>query len=451
MAFASLKDFPPSPGSGKKNMKQFIRRRRWSRTRIHSVKIRDVLMGKNLDHFVDGKDGSSLKQKIETLLGWRKANKKYETSNNMSVPSPLSTSADVGKTSKSAPILGRRSFEIIDDDVVLEEVFEQEQRFGTHQEWTDPINSNNLKRWSCRDGSVSSATFSDVAPQLPSGFKWVGHWNIDNSTKYSDKVDDDGWSYANTFWPVLISGNDTDFPTGSKTNTVKDKARRRRWIRHRRRMAENEEAVASLPEMADMPQEPKAPHFHSSKQLDALDLPPSPSETEQRTHKRNASEQLLEVLDLSAPITQRGDGQDEEDFFDNEPETPTFSSQNTRNLFREGSGPLSEGLQRLPLSPDRKDLRHSQDLCDAPNAEEVANLGEPTCLSVPRTPEGEAILTDRTPLSEEAGTNERKSAKDELEEFYEIDPQQQETEEVAFEEKVEEEEKEKDQNEDPKE
>jgi hypothetical protein len=437
MAFSGLKDFPPSPGSGKKNMKQFIRRRRWSRTRIHSVKIRDVLMGKNLDLNVDGKDGSSLKQKIETLLGWRKSNKKYEANAPMEEPFPhlRAGAPDVGKTSKSAPVstgARRRSLEVSDGDVVLEEVFEQEQRLGSHQEWTDPINSKNLKRWSCRDGSASSAAFSEAAPQLPPGFKWVGHWNIDNSTEYSEMVDDDGWSYANTFWPILISRDgDTDFPTGSKTNTAKDKARRRRWIRHRRRITENEEALAaSMPEMEDddLLHEPKNPHSHSSKQLDALDLPPSPSESEHRTkHKRNASEQLLEVLDLSAPLTQRGEaGEDGEE---EECSTPKFNS-NAQNLFREGSGPLSEGLQRLPLSPgpDRKDW----------DADDVTQGNNPLVEPPPprlvsgvagNTPEREAaaalIDPTLTMSEEEADTSgDKPSLKEEVEEFYEIDPGQ---------------------------
>ena len=339
MAFSGLKDFPPDPGSGKKTMKQFIRRRRWSRTRIHSVKISDVLMGKNVDNVIDldAKDGSSLKQKIETLLGWRKAGKAhYDSSEDSQLSSNLSNVPSTKGSIDGSALKKRRSSEILDKDVVLEEIFEQEQRVGSHQ-WTDPINAKNLKRWSCRDGSISSATFKEAAPALPSGFKWVGHWNIDNSTKYSDRVDEDGWTYGQSFWPILIHGENTDFPTGSRIQTESDKARRRRWIRHARKIVGDEEDAS--PEAEDLAEEPKAsPQTHNSKQLDALDLPPSPSEKDNLTmHKRNASEHLFEVLDLSTTASLR-----DEEYELGECPTPTMTSPQT-----EHAGPLAAGLRRL--------------------------------------------------------------------------------------------------------
>mmetsp|Transcript_5398 Transcript_5398/g.9742 ORF Transcript_5398/g.9742 Transcript_5398/m.9742 type:complete len:994 (-) Transcript_5398:50-3031(-) len=262
MAFSSLKDFPPPPDSGLKTMKHYVRRRRWLRTRIHTLKIREVLTKKDIEE--------SLGKKIEALLGWRRQS-----------PTPKS---DTQRNEQNV---------VQNTDQVLEELFEQEERIGRHNEWIPPLST---KRWSNRDGT-SSAEFSEVAPALPDQWKWVGHWNIDNSKNYSDRVDDDGWTYIKK-----LDNSSFDFPTGTRMQTMENKARRRRWIRHRRRIREDE----------------------------ALPVPVSPEvDSPSHHHNRAHSSSMLDVLDLSGTYKK----EEEEDFY-----SPGETSE--RNLASEGESQM---------------------------------------------------------------------------------------------------------------
>ena len=153
MAFSSLKDFPPaSTEAGKKTMKKFIRRRRWTRTRIHSQKIREVLMGKDSEALLgssgasDSDDPTSMKAKIETLLGWRKPGKKPSNLDSswtaLSLDgSQLSTSGNTGKSQSQefAKKEAEANAALSPKDVQIGEIFEQEERIGSHNEWGAPI------------------------------------------------------------------------------------------------------------------------------------------------------------------------------------------------------------------------------------------------------------------------------------------------------------------------
>jgi len=298
MAFSGLKDYPPSdPEHAKKTMKKFVRRRRWIRTRIHSGRMKDVLMRRNSSIG----DGKSVKAKIETLLGWRKPDL---------AQSLAESTSPIGADERSDPIATPEQptdrLEI-GQDVVLVEMFEQEERVGSHNEWTAPID-NTLKRFSNRDGSATSALFSDVSPSLPTGFKWVGHWNIDNSKEHHERIDEDGWSYGKDFAELMREN-------GSKMQTMEKKARRRRWIRHQRRMNEEEELAS--PQL-DLPNLPPVDARSSRSSIQALDLPGSPSEERQGAiphHRRSSSKSALDVLDLAASnqFGENGESRDSEE------------------------------------------------------------------------------------------------------------------------------------------
>ena len=256
-------------------MKHYVRRRRWLRTRIHTLKIREVLTKKDIEE--------SLGKKIEALLGWRRQS-----------PTPKS---DTQRNEQNV---------VQNTDQVLEELFEQEERIGRHNEWIPPLST---KRWSNRDGT-SSAEFSEVAPALPDQWKWVGHWNIDNSKNYSDRVDDDGWTYIKK-----LDNSSFDFPTGTRMQTMENKARRRRWIRHRRRIREDE----------------------------ALPVPVSPEvDSPSHHHNRAHSSSMLDVLDLSGTYKK----EEEEDFY-----SPGETSE--RNLASEGESQMEAEAEAV-LEMDAK-------------------------------------------------------------------------------------------------
>ena len=339
LAFSSLKDYPVEPGSGKKTKKHFVRRRRWIRTRIHSWKIRDVLTSKApasgpMAFDKDISKDASLKSKIEMLLGWRKKDKLPSAIIERQREAALDDDDDasgiapyvVQENTSRAPsdVRSERdadSRRTESKDVILEEVFEHEQRIGSHSEWTAPINAGNLKRWSTRRCSVCSNLFNEVAPALPPGWKWVGDWNIDNSTEYAHKLDHDGWTYGRSFFPNLIktaSGSGLPaFPGGERKQSIEHKARRRRWIRHRRRVGEDEDPKSTGDTVCP---EVDSNEVHNSRGLVALDLESSPVQSP--VHRRTGSKQLLEVLDLSGTV----DTRDGPDVSDSSESSVTFTS-----------------------------------------------------------------------------------------------------------------------------
>jgi len=367
MAFSSLKDFPPPPGSGKKNMKQFIRRRRWSRTRIHSLKIREVLMDGNASDVLGG--DSTLKAKIESLLGWRRVERREKAKDFASPqaqvaaapisPSSFSRSVAAGSDSRApstievSPVARRKSGSLemsVGQDVILEEIFEQEERADAEGEWKAPAGS--LKRWANRNGSFSSSDLEDFearAGLLPTGWKWVGHWIIDNTM-----VDGEGWLYAAEFGPMLLkSGEGKEVPAGSKEPSPECGARRRRWIRHRRCIGDEDPSVTVSTPVPG----------HSSMQLDALDLPPSPSETESgqppkpasKIHRRSSSKSTIDVLDLSTPLTYEKEGWGGE-----ECSTPTLSPKKSSvKTSPGGGGPLAAHLETLERKLSEASIENS--------------------------------------------------------------------------------------------
>ncbi|EQC35369.1 hypothetical protein SDRG_07081 [Saprolegnia diclina VS20] len=110
---------------------------------------------------------------------------------------------------------------IIDEEVALEEIFEN-QRVHIFGKWEpNHLWPTDRPRFSNREGTKELA-FDGVTP--PRGWTWTSEWKIDN--KYTE-CDEEGWSYA------------TDFPrfkvhlAKGKSNARKggNSVRRRRWIR----------------------------------------------------------------------------------------------------------------------------------------------------------------------------------------------------------------------------
>ena len=345
MAFSGLKDYPPaSAEAAKKTMKKFVRRRRWIRTRIHTGKIRDVLSRQN-------SPGDSVKRKIEVLLGWKKPEVEDQSASIETTPEAKQERAEEEAMPEAGPATLEKSGSgdsvRIGQDVILSEVFEQEVRVGSHNEWVAP-HAGGLKRWSNKDASLSSHKFADVAPNLEEGFKWVGHWMIDNS-RDSLGCDDDGWSYS-----AEIS--DLVGEKGSKVQTLGDRIKRRRWIRHQRRLNEGEESATS-PQL-DLPMPADARASHNSIQLDALDLPESPNPTGHgeiaKPHRRSSSRSLVDVLDLSGTYEKEdgGGAAGAEDDLMVLPAPPKAA----RAPRKSSLGPLAEHLPELERRSSRSSL-----------------------------------------------------------------------------------------------
>ncbi|XP_062108869.1 uncharacterized protein LOC133819601 isoform X1 [Humulus lupulus] len=115
---------------------------------------------------------------------------------------------------------------------VAEEIF-QNQRYQPSSGWGNNwsgLGSVEPGPWSSRDFLNSSKDFSE--PPLLPGWRWSSAWTID---KYQF-VDKDGWAYGPDFpslrWP----------PTSSKSCTKSsfDLVRRRRWIRTRQQIINND-------------------------------------------------------------------------------------------------------------------------------------------------------------------------------------------------------------------
>ncbi|KAJ4956285.1 hypothetical protein NE237_013068 [Protea cynaroides] len=122
------------------------------------------------------------------------------------------------------------------ESTVIEEVFEN-QRYHSISGWGNRwpgFHGNDPGRWSTRDLSYSSKDFFETP--LPPGWKWTSTWTIDKS----HFVDHDGWAYGPDYqsikWP----------PTSPKSCTkyAQDFVRRRRWIRTRKHVID--ENVESL-------------------------------------------------------------------------------------------------------------------------------------------------------------------------------------------------------------
>ncbi|XP_043726204.1 uncharacterized protein LOC122672780 isoform X2 [Telopea speciosissima] len=121
-------------------------------------------------------------------------------------------------------------------NTVVEEVFEN-QRYHSISGWGNRwpgFRGNDPGRWSTRDFSYSSKDFFE--PPLAAGWKWTSTWTIDKP----HCVDLDGWAYGPDYqsikWP----------PTSPKscTKSAQDFVRRRRWIRTRQQVID--ENVSSL-------------------------------------------------------------------------------------------------------------------------------------------------------------------------------------------------------------
>lgn len=266
-------------------------------------------------------------------------------------------------------------------------------------------------------------------------------------------MDEDGWTYGKDFWPILMS---QDFPKGLKQQNMETKARRRRWIRHQRRMNEEEEEEMTSPEM-DLPLPDETGSAHSSVQLDALNLSPNEravSMKEARTvgthHKRNSSKSTLDVLDLcgtytkdddeeAAPDSRESRGREREGARDESmPPTPSESpsskilgplervlSSGLRDADGVSLGPLEKHLPTLERRCSIGSRESSLDACGSPQSlntneltladlQEARDLvteeGEPTAVEVSplKTDKSVAVTVSDTseqvqPLAAEAG------------------------------------------------
>ncbi|XP_042516642.1 uncharacterized protein LOC122090931 isoform X2 [Macadamia integrifolia] len=119
---------------------------------------------------------------------------------------------------------------------VVEEVFEN-QHYHSISGWGNRLpgfRGNYPGRWSTRDFSYSSKDFFE--PPLPPGWKWTSTWTIDKS----HCADQDGWAYGPDYQSIKWPPNSPK----SGTKSAQDFVRRRRWIRIRQQVID--ENVNSL-------------------------------------------------------------------------------------------------------------------------------------------------------------------------------------------------------------
>ncbi|XP_022721975.1 uncharacterized protein LOC111279261 isoform X3 [Durio zibethinus] len=117
--------------------------------------------------------------------------------------------------------------------IVVEEIFENQcyqPISGWGNKWS-ALRGNDPRCWSTNDFSYSSKDFFE--PPLPNGWKWISTWTIDKS----QFVDEDGWAYGPDYrslrWPLTSK---------SHIKSGHDVVRRRRWIRTRQQIAEQDKS-----------------------------------------------------------------------------------------------------------------------------------------------------------------------------------------------------------------
>jgi len=130
------------------------------------------------------------------------------------------------------------------------EVVYENERFQPFRGWghTWPghfLPTDRALRWSIRDAQgteISASQYLDeVAPLLPEGWRWVEHaWRLDLSGALSDSTDNDGWSYGIDFPWVTYP-----FAPGTGKKHLADFVRRRRWLRTRVPVLDEEEETES--------------------------------------------------------------------------------------------------------------------------------------------------------------------------------------------------------------
>ncbi|XP_068666865.1 uncharacterized protein [Aristolochia californica] len=122
----------------------------------------------------------------------------------------------------------------VPNSFVVEEVFENERYHpvsGWGNSWPG-FRPNDPARWSSRDYSYSSKNFFE--PPIPSGWQWTSGWDRERSRF----VDSEGWAYGPDFHSLK-------WPPSSAKSCMKsslDFVRRRRWIRPRKQVAENNQS-----------------------------------------------------------------------------------------------------------------------------------------------------------------------------------------------------------------
>lgn len=111
----------------------------------------------------------------------------------------------------------------VDNNKATEEIFENQRHVSIFGWGKRPsFRGNEPGRWSNRNLSYSTSDFYE--PPLPPGWTWTSAWEVDKS----ESVDVDGWAYGRDYqtltWP----------PTPQNASkSAQDSVRRRRWIRRR--------------------------------------------------------------------------------------------------------------------------------------------------------------------------------------------------------------------------
>nr|GEV02157.1 vacuolar protein sorting-associated protein 62 [Tanacetum cinerariifolium] len=111
----------------------------------------------------------------------------------------------------------------VDNNKATEEIFENQRHVAFFGWGKRPsFRGNEPGRWSNRNLSYSTSDFYE--PPLPPGWTWTSAWEVDKS----ESVDVDGWAYGRDYqtltWP----------PTPQNASkSAQDSVRRRRWIRKR--------------------------------------------------------------------------------------------------------------------------------------------------------------------------------------------------------------------------
>ncbi|HJL31406.1 MAG TPA: hypothetical protein RMI62_20150 [Polyangiaceae bacterium LLY-WYZ-15_(1-7)] len=168
----------------------FVRRRRWCRTRVLRCKDRFAVRDKT------------------DFMNWIESNG----------ISPI-------KASGEAVV-----------NTVVDYVFENERRDIRFTAWGSAHLPHDPERWSDVFGKRGSPIFWDVSTlRPPQGWQWLdAEWEPDRSLAAEGKTDKNGWCYGIDFVPWMISkANKPPFPVGSKQPNATHFCRRRRWVRRR--------------------------------------------------------------------------------------------------------------------------------------------------------------------------------------------------------------------------